>query len=103
MTDTFAKSLASLETTIAVPGSTTPSKRLQYADAPVLERFHSDSDFDVRHQVQSPDTAQLKASNPADATTGEVSFGAFRLLSAQFLLLEERVRARRLIQWQVGG
>jgi DNA-binding winged helix-turn-helix (wHTH) protein len=88
MTDKFAKSLALLETTIAVSGSATPSKRLQYADAPVLERFHSDSDFDVRRRVQSPDTDQLKASNPAGATRGEVSFGAFRLLPAQFLLLE---------------
>jgi DNA-binding winged helix-turn-helix (wHTH) protein len=38
--------------------------------------------------IQSPDTDQPKASNPAGATTADVSFGSFRLLPAQFLLLE---------------
>ena len=38
--------------------------------------------------IRSPDSGQVKASNPAGATTGEVSFGPFRLLPAQFLLLE---------------
>jgi DNA-binding winged helix-turn-helix (wHTH) protein len=62
-------------------GSRTPSERLQLADAPVLDRFNSDSGFSVRRRVQSPDTDPL-------ATTSEVSFGPFRLLPAQFLLLE---------------
>jgi DNA-binding winged helix-turn-helix (wHTH) protein len=62
-------------------GSRTPSGRLQLADAPVLDRFNSDSGFGVRRRVQSPDTDPL-------ATTSEVSFGPFRLLPAQFLLLE---------------
>src|SRR5260370_527835 len=57
-------------------------------DPPVLERFRSDSDVDVRRRVQSQDSHQLKAGNPADARTGEVSFGPFRLLPAKFLLLE---------------
>ena len=48
----------------------------------------SDSGFGVRRGVQSPDTDQLKPSKPAGAATGEVSFGPFRLLPAQFLLLE---------------
>ena len=38
--------------------------------------------------IQSPDTDQLKSSNPAGATAGEVSFGPFRLLPERFLLLE---------------
>ena len=66
--------------------SRTPSERLQLADAPVLERFNPDPDFGVRGRVQSPHTHQL--SKPAGATTREVSFGPFRLLPAQFLLLE---------------
>jgi len=69
-------------------GSTTPSERLQLAEAPVLERFNPDPGFGVRGRVQSPDTDPLKPSKPAGATTSEVSFGPFRLLPAQFLLLE---------------
>jgi DNA-binding winged helix-turn-helix (wHTH) protein len=69
-------------------GSRTPFRRLQLADAPVLDRFNSDSGFGVRRRVQSPDTGPLKPSKPAGATASEVSFGPFRLLPAQFLLLE---------------
>ena len=68
--------------------SRAPSERLQLADAPVLERFNPDPDFGVTGRVQSPHTHQLKPSKPAGATTREVSFGPFRLLPAQFLLLE---------------
>ena len=68
--------------------SRTPSERLQLADAPVLERFNPNPGFGVTGRVQSPHTHQLKPSKPAGATTREVSFGPFRLLPAQFLLLE---------------
>jgi hypothetical protein len=88
MTDAFPSYPAIRETTIAVSRWTTPSGGSQLADTPVLERFGSDSIYGVRRRVQSPDTDQLKASKPASATTGEVSFGPFRLLPAQFLLLE---------------
>jgi DNA-binding winged helix-turn-helix (wHTH) protein len=69
-------------------GSRMPSQRLQLADAPVQERFNADPGFGVRGRVQSPHTDPLKPSKPAGATTSEVSFGPFRLLPAQFLLLE---------------
>jgi hypothetical protein len=69
-------------------GSRTPFDRLQLADAPPLDGFNSDSGFGVRRRVQSPDIDQLKPSKPAGATTREVSFRPFRLLPAQFLLLE---------------
>jgi DNA-binding winged helix-turn-helix (wHTH) protein len=69
-------------------GSRTPSERLQLADALVLDRFNPDPGFGVRGRVQSPHTDPLKPSKPAGATTSEVSFGPFRLLPAQFLLLE---------------
>jgi DNA-binding winged helix-turn-helix (wHTH) protein len=69
-------------------GFTTPSERLQLAETPVLGRFNADSGFGVRGRVQSPHTDQLKPSKPAGATTSEVSFGPFRLLPAQFLLME---------------
>jgi DNA-binding winged helix-turn-helix (wHTH) protein len=88
MTNNFPKYPATRENAIAVSGSTTRCERLQLADAPELEQFNSDSSFGVRSSVQSPDTDQLKASKPAGATTNEVSFGPFRLLPAQFLLLE---------------
>jgi DNA-binding winged helix-turn-helix (wHTH) protein len=68
-------------------GSRTLSERLQLGDAPALDRFNPDPRFGVRRRVRSPDTYLLKPSKPAGATTREVSFGAFRLLPAQFLLL----------------
>jgi DNA-binding winged helix-turn-helix (wHTH) protein len=64
------------------------SERLQSADAPVPERFDFDTSAGVRLRVQSPDPDQLDASKPAGATAREISFGPFRLLPAQFLLLE---------------
>jgi DNA-binding winged helix-turn-helix (wHTH) protein len=68
-------------------GSRTPSGRLQSGDAPVLDRFNPDPRFGVRRRVRSPDTYLLKPSKPAGATS-EVSFGPFRLLPAQLLLLK---------------
>ena len=54
-----------------------------------LERFHSDSSFEARRGVQSPDTDQLLLRNKSDvATPREISFGSFRLLPAQLLLLQ---------------
>ena len=70
------------------PGSTMTSERLQSADAPVPERFDFDTSAGVRLRVQSPDPDQLDACKPAGATAREISFGPFRLLPAQFLLLE---------------
>ena len=69
-------------------GSAMPAKRLQLADAPVLEPFNPDPGFGVRGRLQGPGTDPLKQSKPPGATTSEVSFGPFRLLPAQFLLLE---------------
>jgi DNA-binding winged helix-turn-helix (wHTH) protein len=74
MMDQFAEYPALREAAIAVSESGPPSERLQLADPPVLERFTST--FGVSRGV------------PAGATTNEVSFGPFRLLPAQFLLLE---------------
>ena len=73
---------------ISSSGSTTPSSRLLLAEA--LAPF-SDSAFDERRDVQRSDTDQplfKKGSNHADATTSEILFGPFRLLPAQFLLME---------------
>jgi DNA-binding winged helix-turn-helix (wHTH) protein len=88
MTDNFQGDTAMLETTFALSGSTAASVRLPMTDAPLLDRLNSDSSFDVRRRLQGPDANQLKAGKPAAATTREISFGPFRLLPAQFLLLE---------------
>jgi DNA-binding response OmpR family regulator len=88
MTDNFPGDTAMLETAIALSGSTGASERLPIADAPALDRLNSDSSFEVRRPLQGPDANQLKAGKPAGATTREISFGPFRLLPAQFLLLE---------------
>jgi hypothetical protein len=88
MTENFPGDTAMLETSFAVSGSTEASERLRMADVPPLGRSNSDSSFDVRSRLQSPDADRLKAGKPARATTREISFGPFRLLPAQFLLLE---------------
>ena len=88
MTDNFAKDEAMLETSIDLSGSTMAFERLPMANAAALDRSNSDSSFAVRRRLQSPDANQPKAGRPAGATTREISFGPFRLLPAQFLLLE---------------
>jgi DNA-binding response OmpR family regulator len=60
-----------------------------HSDAPELEQFNSDASFGTGRHVQRPDTDQLKTSEPPGGTTGEISFGPFRLLPARFLLLED--------------
>jgi DNA-binding winged helix-turn-helix (wHTH) protein len=88
MTDNFPKDEAMLETSIALSGSTMAFERLPMTDAPVLDRSNSDLSFGVRRPLQSPDANRPKAGKSAGATTREISFGPFRLLPAQFLLLE---------------
>jgi DNA-binding winged helix-turn-helix (wHTH) protein len=88
MTNNFPKYPARRETAIAGSGTPAPVQRLRLIGAPVLEGSNSDSSFGVRRLVQSPDTDQLKTSEPPGRTTSEISFGPFRLLPTQFLLLE---------------
>jgi DNA-binding winged helix-turn-helix (wHTH) protein len=88
MTDNFSKYPARRETAIAGSGTPAPAERLRLIGAPVLEGFNSDLSFGLRGSVQSLDTDQLKAGKPAGASVREISFGPFRLLPAQFLLLE---------------
>jgi DNA-binding winged helix-turn-helix (wHTH) protein len=59
--------------------------------APALAQFQSEPRPDERHAVQTPDTAKpffAKRPDPARAAPTQVSFGPFRLLPTQFLLLE---------------
>ena len=65
-------------------GSTMPSGRLPWAEAPALARFRPDSGFDERRRDRNHDTGQLLFTKGSS----EISFGPFRLLPAQFLLLE---------------
>jgi hypothetical protein len=56
-----------------------------------LEQFHLEPELDVGRAVQRPYPARPffeKRTEPAGATPTEVSFGPFRLLRTQFLLLE---------------
>jgi DNA-binding winged helix-turn-helix (wHTH) protein len=56
-----------------------------------LEHFHFEPELDVGRAVRRPDAARPlfeKRTEPAGATPTEVSFGPFRLLRTQFLLLE---------------
>jgi DNA-binding winged helix-turn-helix (wHTH) protein len=56
-----------------------------------LEQFRPEPGLDVGHVVQSPDTANpffQRRPSSAGAGPADVSFGPFRLLPTQFLLLE---------------
>ena len=56
-----------------------------------LEQFHPEPGLDVGRAVQSPDAARPLFENrngSAGAAAANVSFGPFRLLPTQFLLLE---------------
>jgi DNA-binding winged helix-turn-helix (wHTH) protein len=58
---------------------------------PALAQFQPQPALDLRRAVQSPDTVRPlfeKRTEPASIAPTEVSFGPFRLLSTQFLLLE---------------
>ena len=70
--------------------SATSLGRLPWTQAPALTQFHSEPGADERRAIQSPDTDKpffAKRGEPRAAPT-QVSFGPFRLLPTQFLLLE---------------
>ena len=79
------------EIIVPASGSTSPSGCLPLVETPALAPLRSDSAADERRDVHASDTDRLlfeKGSNHADVATSEVVFGPFRLLPAQFLLLE---------------
>jgi DNA-binding response OmpR family regulator len=88
MRNNFAKYPATREAASAGSETPAPAERLRLIRAPVLEAFNSHSSFGVKGCVQGLDTDQLKAGRPAGTPVREVSFGRFRLLPAQLLLLE---------------
>ena len=70
---------------------TTASRHSLLAGAPALARFHPEPGVDARRDLQSSDTDQPlfgKGTNPAVPAPSEIAFGSFRLIPAQFLLLE---------------
>ena len=72
--------------------SDTSLGRLRSPQTPALTQFHSEPRPDEKHAVQTPDTHKpffAKRTQPTRAASTEVSFGPFRLLPTQFLLLEE--------------
>jgi DNA-binding winged helix-turn-helix (wHTH) protein len=71
--------------------STTTFGRLPWPQAPALAQFRPEPQLDVRRGSQSQDTERPLFANrtePASAAPTEMSFGPFRLLPTQFLLLE---------------
>ena len=72
-------------------GSITALARSPWPQAPTLAQFHPQPRLDARRAVQSrhPDRALFeKLTEPSGAAPIEISFGPFRLLPTQFLLLE---------------
>jgi DNA-binding winged helix-turn-helix (wHTH) protein len=70
---------------------TTASRHSLFAAAPALARFHPEAGGDARRALQSPNTDQLlfrKRTSSGVRAPREIAFGSFRLLPAQFLLLE---------------
>jgi DNA-binding winged helix-turn-helix (wHTH) protein len=79
------------EVTMRALRSITTCGRLPWPQAPALAQFRSETGLAVRRAVQSPDTDKPffeKRTKPAGAAPVETSFGVFRLLPTQFLLLE---------------
>jgi DNA-binding winged helix-turn-helix (wHTH) protein len=71
--------------------STSIFGRLPRPQAPAVAQFHPAPGREVNGAVQSPDADKLlfvKRNDPARGAPTEVSFGQFRLLPTQFLLLE---------------
>ena len=72
-------------------GSTTALARLPWPRPPALAQFQRERRLDVIRDIPAPDTGTRffeKRTQPAGAAPSEVSFGPFRLLPTQFLLLE---------------
>src|SRR3984893_11142337 len=70
---------------------TTAFGRSPWPQSPALAQFHPGPGLDVRRAVRSPDTDEPcfeKRTEPVDAAPTDVSFGPFRLLPTQFVLLE---------------
>ena len=72
------------------PGSTTISGRLPWPQARARAQFQLEPGLDPRGAVQGPDADKPFFRNRTEprAAPSEVSFGSFRLLPTQFLLLE---------------
>ena len=65
--------------------------RASVSPPPALAQFHPEPGLEARRAVQSPNTDKpffAKQVEPPLAAPTEVSFGPFRLLPTQFLLLE---------------
>ena len=79
------------EATMRASEPATDFGHLAWPQAPVLAEFHPQPGRDLRRSVQSPysDKPFLEQrTEPAGAAAIELSFGPFRLLPTQFLLLE---------------
>jgi len=71
--------------------STTASGRLHWPQVRAPAQFHPEPGFDVKHAEQSQNRDKAFSQKRTELTGGvptEASFGAFRLLPTQFLLLE---------------
>jgi DNA-binding winged helix-turn-helix (wHTH) protein len=79
------------EVTMGVSGSTTVFEGVLSPVTAARTQFDPEPRLGVRRAVQSPDFSKPffeRRTEPASAASNEVSFGPFRLLPTQFLLLE---------------
>jgi DNA-binding winged helix-turn-helix (wHTH) protein len=79
------------EVTMGVSGSTTVFEHLPWPKTAALTQFDPELRLGARRAVQSPDTDKPffeRRTEPARTAPIDVSFGLFRLLPTQFLLLE---------------
>ena len=76
-----------MEVIMRASGSTTASAHLPSAQAPPLTQFHLESGREVRRMEMDRPLFE-KGIETAGAAPTEVSFGPFRLLPTQFLLME---------------
>ena len=72
--------------------STTAYGRLSRPQGPMLAQFHPDPALHMRREFQTSDIDErffAARTEPARAAPIEISFGSFRLLPTQFLLLKD--------------
>ena len=65
-----------------------PNEDLRLANRPVLKQINCESTLDADRRVQRFDTNRLETTKHAIPARGEVSFGPFCLVPAQYLLLD---------------
>jgi DNA-binding winged helix-turn-helix (wHTH) protein len=72
----------------ALQAARRPNENLRLANGSVLKQINCEATLDADRRVQRLDTKRLETAKHAIPSRAEVSFGSFRLVPAQYLLLD---------------